>query len=147
MKMCDCYEQRMRSFVVCGSEYELYGVCLGTKECDMCSCGGDESRCDFYPEKRKKAIKTMNTAEMWIKAQEDGKTYECVNGNIAYSKENGLFDKITFDGWPLNAWDCYGACGLDKLLGDCEWCEWEEIPSNIMTKAEAEEKFRIKIVD
>ena len=24
------------------------GICLGTKEVDYCSCGGDRSKCDFY---------------------------------------------------------------------------------------------------
>ena len=33
------------------------GVCWGTKECDQCNCGGDMSRCDFYPEVRKKALR------------------------------------------------------------------------------------------
>jgi hypothetical protein len=31
------------------------GVCWGTKETDECSCGGDRTKCDFYPEIRKKA--------------------------------------------------------------------------------------------
>lgn len=31
--------------------------CWGTRECDPCSCGGDETKCDFYPEKRKAASK------------------------------------------------------------------------------------------
>lgn len=26
--------------------------CDGTKEVDLCHCGGDKSKCDFYPEKR-----------------------------------------------------------------------------------------------
>lgn len=26
--------------------------CRGTKEKDACSCGGDEDKCDFYPDKR-----------------------------------------------------------------------------------------------
>lgn len=32
------------------NEYTLvsYGFCLGTKECEECSCEGDKSRCDFY---------------------------------------------------------------------------------------------------
>lgn len=25
-----------------------HGNCLGTKECDLCYCNGDESNCDFY---------------------------------------------------------------------------------------------------
>jgi hypothetical protein len=31
--------------------YEAFH-CLGTKECDECSCGGDTRKCDFYEEVR-----------------------------------------------------------------------------------------------
>ena len=31
------------------------GVCFGTKGCEECSCFGDKSKCDFYPEYRKAA--------------------------------------------------------------------------------------------
>ena len=36
--------------VTCKKEYTLvsYGFCLGTKECEECSCEGDKSKCDFY---------------------------------------------------------------------------------------------------
>lgn len=40
-KQCDCYHPN--------------GYCLGTKEMDECGCGGDESKCDFYDYKRRKA--------------------------------------------------------------------------------------------
>lgn len=33
------------------------GVCWGTRECDECSCGGDRTKCDFYPEVRERAKK------------------------------------------------------------------------------------------
>ena len=29
-----------------------YAICNGTKERDMCHCGGDVKKCDFYPKKR-----------------------------------------------------------------------------------------------
>lgn len=32
-------------------------VCIGTREQDACSCGGDQMKCDFYPEIRAKAKK------------------------------------------------------------------------------------------
>ena len=38
MGMCNCYQNE--------------GECWGTRERDVCSCGGDETKCDFYPEKR-----------------------------------------------------------------------------------------------
>jgi calcineurin-like phosphoesterase family protein len=41
--------------VVCKSYHTEYGrpECWGTFEREYCRCGGDESECDFYPEKRK----------------------------------------------------------------------------------------------
>ena len=84
----------------------------------------------------------MNTAEMWIKAQEDGKIYECVNGDMAYSRDYGLVDKYDFSyGWTLDAWKADGARGIDVLLSD----EWK-VMDNAMTIKEAEERFGIKIV-
>ena len=132
--------------MVCDSYTTYYGEsrCLGTKEVETCYCGGDESKCDFYPEKRKAAEKKMNTAEMWLKAQEDGKIYECINGDIAYSKAMGLVDKDNFNVvWQLSNWDCDRAKALDNLLGGCEW---REMPIKIMAKHEAEVEFGIRIV-
>ena len=141
MGQCNCYNIRIDR--IYGNEVK-YGVCLGTKEVDRCNCGGDESKCDFYPEKRKAAEKKMNTAEMWLKAQEDGKIYECINGDIAYSKAMGLVDKDNFNVvWQLSNWDCDRAKALDNLLGGCEW---REMPIKIMAKHEAEVEFGIRIV-
>lgn len=47
MAKCDCYFQH-------GSKF----LCYGTKEMEECSCGGDKSKCDFYPEKRQQKPKT-----------------------------------------------------------------------------------------
>ena len=47
------------------------GVCWGTKECDQCNCGGDMSRCDFYPEVRAKALKEQEPKfGEWISVEE-----------------------------------------------------------------------------
>ena len=144
MGQCDCYETRLEPIETNSIFQHTYGVCLGTKEIDRCNCGGDESKCDFYPEKRKAAEKKMNTAEMWLKAQEDGKIYECINGDIAYSKAMGLVDKDNFNVvWQLSNWDCDRAKALDNLLGGCEW---REMPMKIMAKHEAEVEFGIRIV-
>ena len=48
---CSCYQDK-KNFL--GKR----GVCWGTKEREACSCGGDASKCDFYPEKRKLKKKT-----------------------------------------------------------------------------------------
>lgn len=63
MKKCECYHENMRKVhrydAFTGSyRYsvnEKYTVCWGTKECEECSCGGDKTKCSFYPEVRKKA--------------------------------------------------------------------------------------------
>ena len=133
MGQCDCYNVRIDR--IYGNEMK-YGVCLGTKEIDRCNCGGDESKCDFYPEKRKVAEKKMNTAEMWLKAQEDGKTYIVKQQTLCYSKQRGLF-------YATNCHSNFNNFTLDKFLS----LEWTEMQEEIMTKAEAEKKFGIRIVD
>ena len=133
MGQCNCYNVRIDR--IYGNEMK-YGVCLGTKEIDRCNCGGDESKCDFYPEKRKAAEKKMNTAEMWLKAQEDGKTYIVKQQTLCYSKQRGLFH-------ATNCHSNFNNFTLDKFLS----LEWTEMSETIMTKAEAEKKFGIRIVD
>ena len=128
--------------MVCDSYTTYYGEsrCLGTKEVEPCSCGGDESKCDFYPEKRKAAQKMLNTAEMWLKAQEDGKTYIVKQKTLAYSKERGLF--YVTDLTSYNYLKDFKNWKFDQLLS----LEWTEMSETIMTKAEAEKKYGIRIV-
>ena len=45
MAKCDCYHKEF------GKD-----VCYGTKEREECDCGGDKTKCDFYPIKRSEAI-------------------------------------------------------------------------------------------
>ncbi len=40
--ICKCYHEE-KNFL------GKVGVCWGTQERDACSCGGDKSKCDFYP--------------------------------------------------------------------------------------------------
>ena len=124
--------------MVCDS-YTTYSGdsrCLGTKEVETCHCGGDESKCDFYPEKRKAAEKKMNTAEMWLKAQEDGKIYYSKDADALYFKEFGLVEegdisqKVSMGDFPT----------FEHLMKS----KWEEV--KVMTKAEAEKKYGIRIV-
>ena len=128
--------------MVCDSYTTYYGEsrCLGTKEVETCSCGGDESKCDFYPEKRKKAEKLLNTAEMWLKAQEDGKTYIVKQQTLCYSKQRGLF--YSTDLTSYNSLSNFNNFTVDRFLS----LEWQEMQEEIMTKAEAEKKYGIKIV-
>ena len=60
MSKCNCYvnQKVFRNYdPLFGRKEEVVGVCNGTKERDICSCGGDRTKCDFYPEVREKAFK------------------------------------------------------------------------------------------
>ena len=62
-KNCDCYHtEKRRDYIYhpitkepIGYDIKV-GVCWGTKEREECSCGGDKTQCDFYPEVRKKEV-------------------------------------------------------------------------------------------
>lgn len=117
--------------------YGCNGYCLGTKECEPCSCGGIEACCDFYPEKREKANKekkTMNTAEMWLLAQESGKMYR--SEDLGYSRATGFIDFWDGSKWPIDS-----VATIDEIFS---WDDWEEVKT--MTKEEAEAKLGCKIV-
>lgn len=123
MKKCSCWH---------------CGTCWGTKEREECSCNGDEYKCDFYPEKRKE-VEHMKTADMWLKAQEDGMCYEMItsqtiNDEFFYQKDKGLFDG---DGFQVT---------MDNFESFNEFMN-EQWKLRTMTKAEAEAKFSIKIVE
>lgn len=173
---CDCYYEYPDGYK---GMYGNRGVCYGTKECDPCSCGGDKSKCDFYPERRKGTCKwcvhvttpvsesfywckrnpdrgtkcpfdgdyskcndiaevekmgVMKTADMYLAAQADGKTY--ITGDMAYSAKEGLFDPDNGKKWPMDAF------GSFKELMEYEWSELK-----IMTKREAELSLGVRIVD
>lgn len=168
--------------------------CWGTKECEECSCGGDQTKCDFYPEKRKKTCEfyiegvspvgeifhwcrqkepwvkclsegdkseckidctdifmckiadvdrpnkngvviPMKTAEMWLAAQQDGKTY--YTGDMAYSAKHGLHDYgDTSDVWPMEAFHSFS-----------ELMEYDWVELKTMKRSEAEARLGVKILD
>lgn len=141
MPKCDAYFTcSQRDFE--GETYEQ-GHCSASKWSVECRCNGDTDNCTFYPEKRKQ---TMNTAEMWLKAQEDGKTYVC--NDIAYSKEIGLVDKRTMSRpWSIGVWKVeFGTNDKKKReLDNLMSLKWE--PLSTMTRAEAESKLGVKIID
>jgi uncharacterized low-complexity protein len=58
--------------------------CWATKETETCSCGGDEAKCDFYPEKRK--AETQPKCGEWISVKDrlppdQGKKVLVANGH------------------------------------------------------------------
>ena len=75
----------------------------------------------------------MNTAEMWLKAQEDVKIYYC--GPLEYQKDFGLRFSETKGIPDRGSW-----VSLNQFMKE----QWYPCP--IMTISEAEAKFNIKIV-
>lgn len=135
MDKCSCWEKKKVYtgwYGVTPIYYKIKQICNGTKEQDECSCDGDVTKCNFYSEKRKEN-RTMNTAEMWIKAQEDGKTYKCMD--MRYNKSLGFHDenKSKWCGYAFN------------YVNDIFSLQWD-VYLEEMTKSEAEDRFNIKIV-
>ena len=113
------------------------GCCLGTREYERCHCGGDPSKCDFYESKRKegqKNMESMNTATMWLKAQEDGKLYNA--SDLFYHRRLGFVDSA------YTNWRRVDATQLMEIH------DWKEVETKVpfMSKNEAEAKFNIKII-
>lgn len=75
---CKCYHAE-RNFV------GKIGVCWGTKECEACSCDGDESKCDFYEDKRKKATPKTTNADR-IRAMTDEELAEFITKHCFVDK-------------------------------------------------------------
>lgn len=70
MKKCDCYHITAKRHyiydVVTGKSIPVeikVGECWGTRECDECRCGGDRSKCDFYEDVRKEAVKPIKSKD------------------------------------------------------------------------------------
>ena len=62
MKKCDCYdvaEELVGWYTPNSPKMVLKSRCFGTREREECTCGGDRSKCDFYPEVREKARREM----------------------------------------------------------------------------------------
>lgn len=119
-------------------------ICINHKYYFECNCGGDKNKCDYFlaireeAREREKENKYMNTAEMWLKAQEDGYCYETIEQGLDaftlyYQKDKGLFDDDDVRHGP-EIWNYF-----DDLMNE-QWC------LRAMTKSEAEAKFNIKIV-
>lgn len=62
MNKCDYYNEQTKIIGWLGLDEiirKTVYVCNGTREQDVCSCGGDRTKCDFYPEVRQKENKPM----------------------------------------------------------------------------------------
>ena len=60
MNKCDCYcvdEQIIGWHTPVDPRTKMMPRCNGTKERESCSCGGDRTKCDFYPDVHQRSLK------------------------------------------------------------------------------------------
>lgn len=78
----------------CSCLHEEYGkqVCYGTKECEECLCDGDQSECDFYPEKRQKYFETASEEDLFARYANIYQSFLNRLHSLNYSKLLEIFD-------------------------------------------------------
>lgn len=134
MKKYNCWEEVTKYVTGTNCSYcQQVQICNGTKEREECSCNGDKSKCNFYPENRKE--KKMTTLEMMKQATLDGKTYKA--NDMRYN---------TFLGFHDSEGKQWSGCAFKYVNNIFSIDTWQLKPDNEMTKSEAEAKFNIKIV-
>lgn len=132
---CDCYH------VIEEKPGKFSGECWGTKERDRVNCAGYTELCSNGLKKSKPETPEtpetgrMYTAEMMIEAARTHKTYE--SGDVLFNTTKGFFNANNGEPWPITVFN-----SLQEIF-DLRWVECE---GQVMTKAEAETKFNIKII-
>lgn len=123
MEQCHCYHtQVVRRYTyhpITGRPIghdNTVGVCWGTRECDQCTCGGDETKCDFYPEVRKKA---KNKPEKIVTNAD----------RIRAMTDEELADFIVESDAKIKGTCHTGRCGEDETCVGCA-LKWLKQPSN-----------------
>lgn len=130
--VCDCYH------VIEEKPGKFNGECWGTKERDRVNCAGYTELCSNglkKPKPETPEIGLMSTAEMMVEAARTHKTYK--SGDMLFNTTKGVFDASDGKPWPISAFS-----SLQEIF-DLQWVECK-VP--VMTKAEAESKFKIKII-
>lgn len=125
MEKCDCYREGIKveprynqySGEYVGCVDVKYEYCVGTKDIEECSCGGDRTKCDFYSEVREKAIKEENFLE-------NRNPYFDEDGALVFKSTDGTSIRITNKGLYLK--DKYGN---EMYIEDSRACLEDNAPS------------------
>jgi hypothetical protein len=104
---CNCYHTQQKTrytynqFTGSPISHDIeVGVCWGTKEADECNCGGDETKCDFYPQVRETAQKEI--------------TIEDAINHFKYGISHDIFKE------PVTSYAQMAVEALEKQLSDME---------------------------
>lgn len=125
MNDCSCYHTRTDIFTgktgfgAYKKEIKV-GECWGTKEREECSCGGDTSKCDFYPEKRGESKQTPANPKI-IAVDFDGTLCEDKWPEIGEPNQKVIdyIQKQYFSGAKIILWTCREGQDLVNAL---VWC-------------------------
>lgn len=74
------------------------GVCWGTKECEACSCDGDEAKCNFYDYVRERVKKPTTNADC-IRAMSDEELAEWIHKRDCHTNYYGYDPKDAVLDW------------------------------------------------
>lgn len=118
MKKCDCYYEEERVYydhMMFESCTEIHGFCNGTRERDECLCGGDRTKCDFYPEVIEKALKELEPKfGEWISVED--RLPEKDVDVLCYSNKNGGYFFVGYRGAHSGEWCKDGIMHVAKVL-------------------------------
>lgn len=127
---CPCNGNREQCGFYCGNTGNNHYTRYNEENETTTSCVVNNNKCTFD---KKRDGKQMNTAQMWLAAQSDGKTYKVYD--MRYSRQKGFHDK------KGSRWNPDAFSSIEEIM-NCQWVECKE-----MTRAEAEKKLGVDIID
>ena len=118
MSKCSCHH--IEKYYHNGYLRSVRQECWGTKERDECSCGGDRTKCDFYPEVREKALKEIELKfGEWISVEDrlPAKNQEVLVYRRYHSDLMNVYTYLDNDEWEDN----YGYWSRTNDEGITHW--------------------------
>lgn len=129
MNKCDCYcvdEQIIGWHTPVDPKTKTVSRCNGTKERDVCSCGGDRTKCDFYPDVRQRSLKEQEPKfGEWIGVK-DGLPEENTDVLVYRGSLISVYTYIGHNEWE----DDYGYWSRTDDDGITHWMPLPEPPTD-----------------
>lgn len=144
MERCKYYEDRTKIIGWLGPDEAIrktVAVCNGTREQDVCSCGGNPEKCNFYPQAKEKALKEqvmkakllINGKEIEIEiSEEELKKFEAKQKKkTGYERvEDGQSFWRVENGTIMPCCDVYGDCDVQYIYDSANYYSNFEVATN-----------------
>ena len=98
MKVCECYRTRFK-----GATDATQGYCIGTKECEDCSCGGNKLKCNFYDYIRECARLEQTDSTLYTLEDNSSPKVEVVDLSVN-ALIKALFERSSKEKQPFPWW-------------------------------------------